>query len=173
MVAARTSFDRTGKIMERETGSPSGSEAAPEHRAVATTEAPEAAAPKPSASPCDACAANAYTEWRAGQLAPAFNAGFSFTPPKDRRLVIEFVTATVEVPAGESARLRMSTGYSSGQAANFDLALVQQGISGGTAVHVATHAIRAYTDGFLTFNINRDNATTAGHALICVSGYVV
>jgi hypothetical protein len=41
------------------------------------------------------------------------------------------------------------------------------------AKYVATHPIRAYTDGFLAFNINRDNANTAGHAFISVSGYRV
>jgi hypothetical protein len=173
MVAACTSFDRTGKIMERGTESSSGSEAALEHRAIATTESAEIAAPKPSASPCDACAANAYLEWHDAQLKPAFNFQFNFTPPTGRRLVIELVTASIEVPAGESARLRMSTAVSGGQIGNFDLALVPQGISIGTAKHVATHAIRAYTDGLLTFNINRDNPTTAGYALISVSGYLV
>jgi hypothetical protein len=59
--------------------------------------------------------------------------------------VIEFVTATVEVPAGESARLRMFTGFSTGQAGNLDLALTPQGMVGGQANYVATHTVRAYT----------------------------
>ena len=37
----------------------------------------------------------------------------------------------------------------------------------------ATHSIRAYTDSLIEFDINRDNATTSGSALICISGYGV
>ena len=84
------------------------------------------------------------------------------------------MTATVEVPAGESARLSDThTGFSSGQAGKLDLTLTPQGVVGSNAVYVATHSVRAYTDGFLGFNVNRDNAQTAGYALICVSGYTV
>ena len=43
----------------------------------------------------------------------------------------------------------------------------------GQSVYVCTHQVRAYTDGFLAFNVNRDNATTPGSVLICVSGYLV
>ena len=67
----------------------------------------------------------------------------------------------------------MFTGFSNGQAGNFDLALTPQGIVNGQSVYVATHMVRAYTDGFLAFNVNRDNATTSGYALVCVSGYLV
>jgi len=48
-----------------------------------------------------------------------------------------------------------------------------QGIVSGQAVFVATHTLRAYGDSLLQFNINRDNATTQGYALICVSGYLL
>ena len=106
-------------------------------------------------------------------IQPSFNWEIGFNPPQGQRLVIEFVTATVEVPAGESARLRMFTGFSTGQAGNFDLALTPHGVRNGQSIYVATHTVRAYTDGFLEFNINRDNAVTSGHALVCVSGYVV
>jgi len=67
----------------------------------------------------------------------------------------------------------MFTGFSNGQAGNFDLALTPQGIRGGQSIYVCAHQVRAYTDGFLAFNVNRDNAATSGDALICVSGYLV
>jgi hypothetical protein len=159
--------------MERGARSRRSSRAAPEHRTATEAKVAKATAPKPKPQPCDACAADAYLEWHDADLTPAFNFEMSFNPPSGQRLVIEFVTATVEVPAGESARLRMFTGFSSGQAGNFDLALTPQGVAAGTAKWVATHMVRAYTDGFLGFNVNRDNAQTAGHALICVSGYLV
>lgn len=134
---------------------------------------PTTAAPTPKPAPCDACAADAFLQWQDAPLTPSYNFEFAFNPPQNQRLVIEFVTATVEVPAGESARLRMYTGFSNGQAGNFDLALTPQGIVNGQSVYVGTHMVRAYTDGFLAFNVNRDNDTTPGYALICVSGYVV
>jgi hypothetical protein len=141
--------------------------------AARTATLPELRAPTPAPAPCDTCAAGAYLQWRDAQLTPSFNVEIPFTAPPGQRLVIEFVTATVEVPAGESARLRMFTGFSNGQAGNFDLALTPQGIRGGQSIYVCTHQVRAYTDGFLAFNVNRDNAATSGDALICVSGYLV
>jgi hypothetical protein len=133
----------------------------------------KAVAPKGKPVPCDSCAADGFLQWRDAQLEPSFNVEIAFDPPQGQRLVIEFVTATVEVPAGESARLRMFTGFSNGQAGNLDLVLTQQGIVNGKSVFVATHLARTYTDGFLAFNVNRDNPTTPGYALVCVSGYVV
>ena len=142
-------------------------------RATIKPAVPATAAPTPKPAPCDACAADAFLQWHDAQLVPSYNVEIMFDPPQSQRLVIEFVTATVEVPAGESARLRMFTGFSDGQAGNFDLTLAPQGTVNGQSVYVATHMVRAYTDGFLAFNVNRDNATTSGHALVCVSGYVV
>jgi len=133
---------------------------------------PSAPAPAPKPQPCDKCAADAFLQWQEAQLEPSLNAEVAFAPPQGQRLVIEFVTATVEVPSGESARLRMFTGFSNGQAGNIDLALTPQGTVDGQSIYVATHIVRAYTDNFLAFNVNRDNATTPGYALICVSGYV-
>jgi len=141
--------------------------------AARTATLPELPVPLPKPAPCDTCAADAYLQWHEAQLTPSFNYEIGFTTPPGQRLVIEFVTATIEVPAGESARLRMFTGFSNGQAGNFDLALTPQGTRGGQSIYVCTHQVRAYTDGFLAFNVNRDNATTSGDALICVSGYLV
>ena len=129
--------------------------------------------PTPKPEPCDRCAGDAFLQWQEAPLEPSFNVEITFEPPQGQRLVIEFVTATIEVPAGESARLRMFTGFSNGQAGNFDLTLEPQGIVNGQFVYVATHMVRAYTDNFLAFNVNRDNASTPGSALICVSGYLV
>ena len=33
--------------------------------------------------------------------------------------------------------------------------------------------MRTYTDGFLAFNVNRDNAVTSGYALVSVAGHTV
>ena len=56
---------------------------------------------------------------------------------------------------------------------NLDLFLTFQGNVGGKAIYDATHSLRAYSDNEIDFDINRDNATTAGSALICISGYIV
>lgn len=82
------------------------------------------------------------------------------------------VAASIEVPSGEWARLRMNTSLGS-VPSNLDLVLTPQGqISTGQNVYVATHNIRSYTDGRIEFNVNRDNAQTSGHAFICISGYL-
>ncbi|HEV2964796.1 MAG TPA: hypothetical protein VG649_23415 [Candidatus Angelobacter sp.] len=120
---------------------------------------------------CDCRARNAFHEFREQDLTPAFNVAFTFTIPAKCRVVIEFVTATVVVPAGEMARLRLSTGL--GQtASNLDLTLTPQGIVNSQQILVATHRVRAYADSLLQFNVNRDNSATPGHALICISGYL-
>jgi hypothetical protein len=95
----------------------------------------------------------------------------TFSIPANTRLVIEFVTATVQVPAGEMARLRMYTGLGTSPS-NLDLTLTPQGIVGGQQILVATHCSRAYADSLLAFNVNRDNSVTSGYALICISGYL-
>jgi hypothetical protein len=88
-----------------------------------------------------------------------------------KRAVIELVTVQILVPQGEWARLRMYTSLGS-IASNIDLFLTPQGVVSGRAIFVVTHSIRAYSDGPIEFDINRDNAVTEGHALICISGYV-
>src|SRR5207237_1115530 len=149
-----------------------GRGAAPEHRAALTAKASRTALEK-AVGPCDPVPPTDSSSGHDAQLDPSFNVEISFQPPQGQRLVIEFVTATVEVPAGESARLRMFTDFSTGQPGNLDLALTLQGIVNGQAVYVARHSIRTYTDGFLAFNVNRDNAVTSGYALISVSGHTV
>ncbi len=125
---------------------------------------------KPAAE-CDCRARNAYQDWHDGTLPPSFNMEFNFSIPAQHRLVIEFITAYISVPAGEWARLRMFTGLGT-VASNQDLVLTPQGIVSGQQVFVATHCARAYADSLLAFNVNRDNAVTSGYALINVSGYL-
>ena|SRR5215211_3068334 len=124
-------------------------------------------------------AQNAFQKCLEDDLEPGFEVPFNFEIPDGKRLVIELITAQVLVPAGERARLRLVT-YSGTDVYKFDLALTSQGRVGGQAeVLVATHAIRAYADKHpspnedFQVNVNRDNKETPGHALICVSGYLV
>ena len=127
---------------------------------------------------CDDCRAKtAFHAWEEATLTPSFNCGIDFAHwkivPAGKRAVIELVTASVYVPAGEWARLRMNTSLGM-TPSNLDLALTAQGQTGtGLSVYVGTHSIRAYTDNEIQFNVNRDNDTTTGYAVICVSGYIV
>jgi hypothetical protein len=126
---------------------------------------------------CEDCrAAMAFQAWHSVDLTPSFNTAVSFEDwnivPAGKRAVIELVTAQIIVPAGEWARVRMYTSLGS-VPSNIDLFLTFQGNVNGNAIYDATHSIRAYTDHNIDFDINRDNATTSGSALICVSGYIV
>lgn len=126
---------------------------------------------------CDDCrATTAFQAWHSVDLTPSFNVMVSFADwklvPKGKRAVIELVTAEVVVPSGEWARLRMYTSLGT-VPSNLDLFLTFQGNVSSRAIYNATHSLRAYTDNEIDFNINRDNATTSGSALICISGYVV
>jgi hypothetical protein len=125
---------------------------------------------------CEDCrAATAFQAWHSVDLTPSFNVMVSFADwkivPKGKRAVIELVTAQIIVPSGEWARLRMYTSLGT-VPSNLDLFLTFQGNVSGNAVYDATHALRAYTDNDIDFDINRDNATTTGSALICISGYI-
>ena len=125
---------------------------------------------------CEDCrATTAFHAWNTVELAPSFNTFVSFAnygiPPAGKRAVIELVTGQIIVPAGESARLRMYTSLGA-SASNIDLFLTSQGNVSGQAIYVVTHSIRAYSDGPIEFDINRDNGVTTGYALICISGYL-
>lgn len=125
---------------------------------------------------CDDCrATSAFHARHSVELTPSFNVFVSFADwkivPKGKRAVIELVTAQIIVPSGEWARLRMFTSLGS-VPSNIDLFLTFQGNVSGNAIYDATHSLRAYTDNEIDFDINRDNATTSGSALICISGYV-
>lgn len=126
---------------------------------------------------CEDCRAEtAFQLWATQDLTPSFNSEIDFSaygiPPTGKRAVIELVTAQIVVPQGEWVRLRMYTSLVGSGTGNFDLFLTFQGSYGGQAIYVASHNIRAYTDGLLAFDVNRDNAQTTGSALIAVSGYL-
>jgi len=129
-----------------------------------------------TSTPCDCRALEAFHAWRDETLKPSFNTLIDFAswglPGAGKRAVIELVTAWVQVPKGESARLRMFTGLGH-TTSNLDLVLVPQGEVAGQSVFIASHSLRSYTDNLIEFCVNRDNATTSGSALICVSGYLV
>lgn len=126
---------------------------------------------------CDDCRSlSAFQAWHDEDLPPSFNVEIDFADwkiiPAGKHAVIELVAASVYVPKGEWARLRMFTSLGT-VPSNLDLFLTPQGVaSNGDSVFVATHNIRAYSDNLIAFNLNRDNAQTSGHALICISGYI-
>ena len=132
----------------------------------------------PKVPRCDDCRAlTAFHAWRSVDMGPSFNTSIHFNPswgipPGGKRAVIELVTATISVPSGEFARLRMFTSLESA-ASNLDFVLTPQGTFAGRTLLVATHSVRVYSDGLIDFNVNRDNAQTSGHAFICLSGYLV
>ncbi|HMK89311.1 MAG TPA: hypothetical protein VK446_06725 [Methylocystis sp.] len=119
---------------------------------------------------------NAFQAWHDQTLTPSFNwlidfADWGIIKP-GTRAVIELVTATITVPAGEWARLRLYTSLGT-TPSNLDLFLNPQGLVGGSQIYVATHSLRVYSDEDISFNVNRDNATTSGEAFICISGYLI
>ena len=130
----------------------------------------------PTAAVCDDCkATTAFQAWRSFTLTPSFNVGVDFASwhivPAGKRATIELITAEIRVPSGEQARLRLFTSLGSASS-NLDLFLTFQGNVGPSSVYTATHSLRAYSDGSIQFNVNRDNATTQGEGLICISGYI-
>lgn len=129
-----------------------------------------------TAPTCEDCrATTAFQAWHSVDLTPSFNTLVSFADwkliPKGKRAVIELVTAQITVPSGEWVRLRMYTSLGV-VPSNLDLFVTFQGNVSGKALYDATHSLRVYTDNEIDFDINRDNATTTGTALICISGYV-
>jgi len=126
---------------------------------------------------CDCRALSAFHAWREEPLPPSFNVMIDFNPawgipPAGKRAVIELVTATIHVPSGEFARLRMYTSLGF-VPSNLDLTLTPQGQFGGQQILMCTHSVRVYSDSLIEFDVNRDNAQTTGNAFICISGYLV
>lgn len=132
---------------------------------------------KSSPPDCQDCKAQtAFHYWKDQPMTPSFNWEIDFTGlvnvPAGKRAVVELVTATIQVPAGEWARLRMFTSLGFA-ASNLDLTVTAQNAPGKPSILMATHPLRAYSDHLIAFNVNRDNATTSGDAFICISGYLV
>jgi hypothetical protein len=132
---------------------------------------------KKEAKECKECRVNNVFQATMSSVLPAsYNMLINFNSwnivPPGKRAVIELVTASIEVPSGERARLRMYTnlGYIP---SNLDLVVTPQGQASGREILVCTQSLRVYTDKDIMFNINRDNAFTTGYALICISGYLV
>ena len=156
------------------------SSAMPTRSSVGLSAAREAAAKakaRGKAKPaCDDCRATmAFHAWERVDLPPSFNISVSFADwkliPSGKRAVIELVTAEATVPSGEWIRLRMNTSLGS-VPSNLDLVMSFQGNVGDKGIYVATHSLRVYSDNEISFTFNRDNATTTGSALICISGYI-
>jgi|GEM_PF-6107059 len=125
---------------------------------------------------CDCRASTAFHKSIPFNMPPGFNSGTKLSvagiPAAGKRAVIELVTATITVPAGEKARLRLCTSLGP-FASNLDLVLIPQGIVAGQDVLVATHSLRVYTDNLIQFYVNRDNPQTPGTGFVCISGYLV
>jgi hypothetical protein len=131
----------------------------------------------PAAKECHDCKAfSAFQYWKEQTLTPSLNWEIDFSSlvniPAGKRAVIELVTATIGVPGNESARLRLFTSLGTAPS-NLDLTMKRQSAEGAAnAQFMATHSLRVYSDQLVAFNVNRDNATTAGSAFICISGYL-
>ena len=147
---------------------------AQERQAAVPTRALVSSAPTVICQDCKA--ETAFQYWREQALTPSFNWFIDFTSqvniPAGKRAVIELVTATIQVPVGEWARLRMYTSLGFAPS-NLDLTLKPQNAVGSSSILMATHSLRVYSDHDVSFDVNRDNATTSGTAFICISGYIV
>ena len=131
----------------------------------------------PAIQRCEDCrVGNSFQAWERSDLAPMWNTVIDFSnwglPSPGKRAVIELVTAQIVVPPRERARLRMRTSLN-GVPSYIDLALTPQGIYGDQYMLVATHAIRAYSDQMIQFDVGRDNDQTRGLAEIGICGYLV
>jgi hypothetical protein len=139
---------------------------------------PRTAVRTTAARECEDCrATTAFQAWHDAELAASYNTTIDFSDwkliPKGKRAVLELVTAQIEIPVNEWARLRMF-GSLGTLPSNIDLFLTYQGNVGSNSLYVATHALRIYCDSNdIAFNINRDNATTTGYAFVFFSGYIV
>ncbi len=105
---------------------------------------------------------------------PSFNWFIDFTSVNiaaGKRAVIELVTATIRVPAGEWARLRMYTSLGFAPS-NLDRTLKPQNAAGSGRILMATHSLPVYSDHDVSLSVNRDNASTSGNSFICISGYL-
>ena len=92
-------------------------------------------APKGAPECKEPCVMSAFQEWQDANLTPSWNYMLSFPAPPGKRLVIELVSALIQVPAGETARLQMYTGLPMGPS-NLDLVVTPQGVVSGQSVYI-------------------------------------
>jgi hypothetical protein len=165
---AKQPKDRSSATPIRSAAQEPASKGAVPRTAVRTTAARE----------CEDCrATTAFQAWHDAELATSYNTTIDFNDwkiiPKGKRAVIELVTAQIEIPVNEWARLRMF-GSLNHLPLNIDLFLTYQGNVGSNSLYVATHPLRIYCDSNdIAFNINRDNDTTKGYAFVFFMGYIV
>jgi len=133
--------------------------------------------PRPAAALRGNCREqSAFQYWQDETLAPCSDAVLDFSDlvsiPAGKRAVIELVTGTIQVPAGQSAHLRMSTSLECAPS-ELDLAVIPQHALGCACVLMVSQTMREYTDGEIAFQVTRERCEGAGYALICISGHFV
>ena len=98
-----------------------------------------------------------------------------FAVPASKRLVIETVTVTAVVPAGQSPLVTFSA-LVNGTGEAFRLAVTRQGTFSGDDVFVGTHSTRFYADSgnsAVQGGVLRNATAGTGQLQIRVSGYLV
>jgi len=156
-----------------------GGKVTPENKELRNTPAEHANVPAKffdlPAQPVDGCALNAFHISQSFDISePALNHECDIQAPAGKRLVIELITARIYVAQGYSVSLLLSPRLTTptNQINNLALTVSLQGVYAGKALYVATHSVRTYSDGVLSFNIECSDQIAA-YADFGISGYTV
>ena len=98
------------------------------------------------------------------------------TVPAGKRLVIEYVALTANVPSGQILTLSVvTTVLNSSGSTDFPLAVVSQGSDGFKNYFAVSQLVRLYADAGtdVTATCNRSATTIAGTCTFAISGYFV
>ncbi|MGB7068023.1 MAG: hypothetical protein WBD22_00835 [Pyrinomonadaceae bacterium] len=99
-----------------------------------------------------------------------------FTVPVGKQLIIETVSARIELPTADIPHIvRVSTDPVDGSGGFHDILVLKQGERGTNSVFGGTHYIRAYADAGTRIKVTlvRSSSTDRADASINVSGYLV
>ncbi|MGB6686924.1 MAG: hypothetical protein WBE76_03690 [Terracidiphilus sp.] len=99
-----------------------------------------------------------------------------FTAPGGKRMVIEFVTAILTVPAGQSVAVTffVRTGGIPNPGIRHALAVTPQGTFNGGEVYVCSRLVRLYPDPGtnVIFEVTRNSTSSVASGNISLTGYL-
>ena len=111
------------------------------------------------------------------QIAGATVSTGSFVVPADRRLVVEFVSASVSLPSGQTPLLSANAGSG---ATGFPIPLTLQGVGNGNAFFTGATAVLDFAPAgsFYQINLERQNPAGGlpsgnGSGFVYLSGYLL
>lgn len=100
-------------------------------------------------------------------------AGDTISVPSGKRLVIEYITARIRVPTGQSVRLTLTLDTSSPSSIHYYFPAVAEGSFFGQDSFGVTEHLRLYAEEEVTLFAERSGSIGIGNFEFAISGYLI